>query len=276
MPIQGITINDDCGSIDFNALATSPFQFVFMRGAIAKVQDDMVYRNSKEARRIGMPFGVYYEIKPQSAWKPQVEFHMEVEAEYGGNMPPVLFLNNDGGLSKVEMEGWSFKWIKQMEAKFDRPVTVMTNAPFCNKQLPLTDFLWRKLLFLEDLSLPVDIPLEWANHKKSWTFLYSSSAYPVSQYGITTVVKVPKVVFYGYPGDFEQKFKVKPRPITPVPEAWKFAKPVSNINPRVGPGSEFADGGTLLQGVSFEIAGVEQNGYLPLIVWGAKSLLEKA
>lgn len=289
MTIHGVDISSYQGQINWDKLATKA-QFVFIRAAVAKSPDVYLERNVQEAKRVGIPYGLYFLPYPinLTAFKVQAEFHGALYKQYGSQLFPVWDCEVDGGLNKNDLGNWLEKYAKwfmyytgidQLEK-----IITYTRAGWFDYEMPLTNTFWRTQLWAADYTPPLNIPLEWSNHGKK-AIIWQTGVYkPATDYGCPAppyaAYGIDVNQFMGSAAEFEELFKIAPHeiPVTPpvIPPTFSthvVTKVVCNPRNRANLDPQF-DAGTFIKGVVFEKVGGMTQDFQGVKVFLHKSVIE--
>lgn len=168
--VVGADISYWQGVIDFERMRRK-VQFLFIRAAHGKGLDTRTAANVQGAIDHNIPYGLYHYVKPAYSWQTQADIFITAIMQYGSPLPPVVDLEEDGGLNKTGLEGWVFKFQRKVEAETGQKLMIYTSPGFFNIQMPLTDWAWRMPLWVAhwDVKMPI-LPYEWSNHSQPWDF----------------------------------------------------------------------------------------------------------
>ena len=103
----------------------------------------------------GIPFGLYWYAKPGKDWAKHANSFARYEEM--GALPPVLDVEETGGLGKTALDGWLSKLINRYESVTGRQLAIYTSPGFWNSNLPLTN---------------------WAKHHPLWVAHWTSASQP--------------------------------------------------------------------------------------------------
>lgn len=288
MNVKGVDVSEYQGDINWGVLSQRA-QFVYIRGACGKDEDDKLVRNLLGATEWKVPYGLYFAPRPGSGktWLEQAKFHGSLVRTYSSTLPVAVDIELDGGLSKFELDNWLSKYIRELCSQIGveryEKIMTYTSPGFFDKEMPLGDIFWRTMLWVADWTPPVQLPKEWSNHKKTWVIWQYKVHKPATDYGCPP----PPKAAYGidlneFNGDeklFKAVFGVAPKEIDgggvvnpPVGDKVVIA---TTCNPRTAPVIETStDAGTLYSGYAFEKAGEKEGEWWPIKVWVHQSVVK--
>ncbi len=117
--VHGIDVSKWQGDIDWNKVAQEGHKFAFIR-----VSDGLNYIDSKfpynwsEARRVGIIRGAYQFFRPNLDADQQAQLLLDkMGALEEGDLPPVIDVEDTGGLSPTEVSNQVGKWINYVESR---------------------------------------------------------------------------------------------------------------------------------------------------------------
>jgi len=273
--LPGVDISQHQGRVNFDVLARKVC-FMYIRGAVAKDQDDLLERNVVEAIKAGVPYGLYFAVKPDKSWIEQAAYHADLWKRVGGAMPPACDFELTGGLNKGDLLAWITKYLQGgkggpgFEDLTGQQMIMYTSAGFMDRvELSGSDGLWRRKLWVANYttgSKPL-MPPEWTNHKKTWTFWqWSAGGNGLGDdYGAESA-DIDLDRYAGSVEDFEQEFGVKPNepgelPPIPGPDTVVVSNP--NVNVRNDPLlNESTIVGKLSKGAKLDVIGQEGNWWV--------------
>jgi lysozyme len=271
--IHGVDISYWNGDMDFAVLARKA-QFVYMRGAYGKAVDTRLAGFVANARAYGMPYGLYHYIKPAYDWKVQADVMIGLIDQYGGQMYPTIDAEEDGGLDKVGLEGWIFKYQRKVAEATGKQMMIYTRAGFWDLQVPLTDWAWKMPLWVANWNAQNPLlPKEWSNHNQDWDFWqYSANKNGFGhEYGSPLVGGGHDIDLNWFNGDaekFKRLFGVYPNELPedeiepPPDELPKWVTVTGNgVNVRNAPlVSEITQVGKLRFGAQLPVTGTSDDG----------------
>ena len=122
--VRGIDISHYQEEIDWDLLRNAtlkdaPLMFVFVKATEGtNLLDENFIQNFYHARQSAIMRGAYHYFKPQSSVEQQARFfcrHVILEDE---DLPPVLDVEEDGGLSKPQLQKAVLEWLKIVETHY--------------------------------------------------------------------------------------------------------------------------------------------------------------
>lgn len=134
--------------------------------------DYQMVRNVRECQRLGIPYSGYWAARPEGDWRKAAASFIGVIETFNGQLSPVIDMERDGGLGKTALESWLYKFLNTVEQTTGRVVEIYTRANWFNRYMPLTNWAWRKPLWVANYTTAAQptLPLEWTNHGRTWTF----------------------------------------------------------------------------------------------------------
>ena len=122
--IHGLDLSHHQGEVDWDLLAYHhnpmfPLRFVFMKATEGSdLADEAFEANFRAAREHGMIRGAYHYFNPKSDAVRQADFFIQHVALEQGDLPPVLDVEEKGGLSKDELQQRVLTWLDRVEAYY--------------------------------------------------------------------------------------------------------------------------------------------------------------
>ncbi len=122
--VRGIDISHYQEEIDWDLLRNAtlkdaPLMFIFVKATEGtNLLDENFIQNFYYARQSAIMRGAYHYFKPQSSVEQQARFfcrHVILEDE---DLPPVLDVEEDGGLSKPQLQKAVLEWLKIVETHY--------------------------------------------------------------------------------------------------------------------------------------------------------------
>jgi lysozyme len=283
--VHGADISQYQGTINWDVFSRK-VQYVFIRAVSGVRPDSMLEFNVREARRTGLPYGLYYVPVWSADWQKQAAVHIQVEKALGGPLPPVMDLERHYSLSPRELSQIVVKWMVLVEKAVNKSMMIYTGPGFYNPRIGDTNVLWRRKLWVAHWDVPrPTLPDEWRTRGQTWSiWQYSADKNEkASDYGVPPPPEAdPDLDLNHFNGDaaaFEAAFGVKPKPfpVEPPPgaplgivrttrETRLFTMPIDKPENQAG---------ILHPNYEFEIIGEEQNGFVPVKAYLPKSRLTK-
>ena len=150
MPVLGIDVSHHNGAVDWTAVAGSDVKFAFAKATDgATFVDEQFETNWKGMGGAGLLRGAYHFARPASDPATQAaHFAAVVGPRSPNNLPPVLDLESDGGLTPDQVVQWTLTFVAKAEALFGRPVIMYTGGLWRNTlRNPLVPQLSSRLLW---------------------------------------------------------------------------------------------------------------------------------
>ena len=146
--IRGIDISHHQGKIDWEKLSKAhigqePISFVFIKATEGKTLcDDNFKDNFEDAREHGFIRGAYHYFLPYVPARLQAKnFLSNVHLE-GGDLPPVLDIEEAGNLSVEQVRQAAREWLAEVQKVYDAPPIIYTYYKFKQKYLDTEEFNW--------------------------------------------------------------------------------------------------------------------------------------
>lgn len=146
--IHGLDLSHHQGEVDWNLLAYHhnpmfPLRFVFMKATEGSdLADETFEANFRAAREHGMIRGAYHYFNPKSDAARQADFFIQHVALERGDLPPVLDVEEKGGLSMDELQQRVLTWLERVEAYYK--VTPILYSGFKFRTRYLNDTLFSR------------------------------------------------------------------------------------------------------------------------------------
>lgn len=134
--IRGIDISHHQGRIDWDQLSRAeiggePVSFVFIKATEGLGHmDDCFNDNFYQAREYGLLRGAYHYFKPQQPAAAQADWYLRQAHLEEGDLPPVLDIEETGGLSKEALREAALIWLHRVEEAYGRPPIIYTGYKF--------------------------------------------------------------------------------------------------------------------------------------------------
>ena len=213
------------GAVDFGKLA-SKVNFAYLRCGYGNDSIDpraLEYINGCNDN--GIPFGLYWYLKPGKDWRRHVDSF--ANKSHLGALPPVMDVEETGGLSKQDLVGWLEKFVAHYEQASGRQLAIYTSPGFWNTNVGKTNWARNRKLWVAHWTTRAapTLPAEWVdiNQPRPWTFWQYGVKNVGAEYGVSS----SKLDLNWYNGDaaaFEREFGVAPHipdsePLPPEPPA---------------------------------------------------------
>lgn len=139
--VHGIDISHHQGRVDWDNLVKSkfngkPISFVFMKATEGANHLDTQYdKNWKKAASAGLLRGAYHYYKPKTDVKDQANHFIKNTNLFRGDLPPVLDLEEDGGLSDKDLIKGVKEWLRIIENHYDVKPIIYVNAHYYKRYI---------------------------------------------------------------------------------------------------------------------------------------------
>lgn len=172
--ITGIEVSQEQGRVNWlRAKSNTSFVYLVASQGTSGV-DPNLEKNWKGAGDVDLPRGLIHVFDPRDIkdWKEQLALFQGLVEKHPCELPPVLDLQMDNGLRKVEMDNIGAKFCKRFAEGAGQELIIRTNAAFFDKKLPLTDWAKHRWLWVVDLTggKKPTLPKEWSKRKPPWVF----------------------------------------------------------------------------------------------------------
>lgn len=251
------------------AKAAPKIYFAFIRASVgAAGVDFQLYYNLQESKRQDVPVGLYHYLKPEKDWKKQADVFasLAVDGQSGkpaGQLPPVVDVEETGGLSKAALGSYVEKFVMRFEAATGLSMIVYTSPGFWDAAMPLTNWAKNRRLWVANYDVTAPrLPKEWGecNNPRPWSFWQFTSKGPGFEYGSGGDDDIDLNYYNGTLADLNREFglTVAPHPDPdPDPEPQpngRVSITVNNTNIRCRPEiTPSTDVGDLKTGTQFEV-----------------------
>lgn len=139
--IHGLDLSHHQGDVDWDQLAYHhnpmfPLRFVFMKATEGSdLADETFDANFRLAREHGMIRGAYHYFSPKSDAIRQADFFIRHVVLEQGDLPPVLDVEERGGLSKEELQHRVRLWLDRVEEYYHVTPIIYSGYKFRTKYL---------------------------------------------------------------------------------------------------------------------------------------------
>lgn len=229
--VTGVDVSYWQGDIDWEILATKA-KFAYIRaGSGNNYIDGKLERNVLGALDNGVPFGLYWYLKPAKDFKQQADNFAAAVGIYGGNLYPAFDLEESGGLDKAALDSWMGKLVIRFRSNLGLELnqcTTYTSPGFLNTAMPLTNYLkWTNLWVAHWTTAPEPLrPNEWLIPDKPWKFWQFSAKGDGLSYGAQSRA-IDLNRYNGTLAQFIDEFgATPPTPPPPPPPPAEFPKMV--------------------------------------------------
>ena len=144
--IRGIDVSHHQGQIDWETLSRAKIgdesvSFVFIKATEGKDHlDENFNDNFYQAREYGMLRGAYHYFKPGVPAELQAAYFLKQVHLEDGDLPPVLDIEESGGLSIDQLQHAALVWLRMVEKRYRTTPILYTNYKFKEKYLSTDDF----------------------------------------------------------------------------------------------------------------------------------------
>lgn len=144
--IRGIDISHHQGSIDWEKLQTAmigdePVRFVFIKATEGKsLLDENFNSNFYNAREYGFIRGAYHYFKPKVPAQLQAEYFLKQVHLEEGDLPPVLDIEETGGLTPQALRERALTWLEIVEQRCGVKPILYTYYKFRTQYLNTPEF----------------------------------------------------------------------------------------------------------------------------------------
>lgn len=263
------------GAIDWPRFA-SKVNFAYLRAGYGNdYTDPRLTEYMRGCADHGIPFGLYWYVKPGKDWRKHADNFAAYEEM--GALPPVMDVEETGGLDKQALAGWLEKLVNRYEEVSGRELAIYTSPGFWNSNLPMTNWAKNRSLWVAHWTgaQQPTLPNEWVaiNQPKTWTFWQWSAGgnKQGATYGVSST-DIDLNRFNGTAADFERRFGVPPHysdgapPVPPEPPAEELPEFVTTTafalnlrwSPAVVTGNKF---GVLPYGTKLKVIGQSGDWY---------------
>lgn len=134
--IRGIDISHHQGEIDWSKLAAAKIGdervcFIIIKATEGKdFLDDNFNDNFYQAREYGFLRGAYHYFKPLVPASAQAKYFLKQVHLEEGDLPPVLDIEETGGLAPKALRKAALEWLNAVEKRYGVPPIVYTNYKF--------------------------------------------------------------------------------------------------------------------------------------------------
>lgn len=170
---NGIDVSDHQGLIDWEKVRGAGVRFAFIKateGLNPPYRKVATFtRNWSGANDAGIIRGAYHYLRPEFDGKAQADYFLSTVGEIGaGILPPVLDIEETGGLSADKILECAQLWIDTVTQHYGLTPIIYTYAPFWRDKLGNTDRFKDHMLWLANTSTTVEPQLigSWP----SWDF----------------------------------------------------------------------------------------------------------
>jgi GH25 family lysozyme M1 (1,4-beta-N-acetylmuramidase) len=155
--------------IDFVQMKSQAHAVIIRAGRGNKSIDPCAQMNVQGASDAELPYCLYWAISPGD-WKKHAQSIYEAWLIYDSKCPVGIDCEIDGGLSKVELEGWLSKLLAEVAEKTGHRPLIYTRKYWWDYELPRTDWAKQHELWVANYRDHGDplIPLDWSETGHTW------------------------------------------------------------------------------------------------------------
>lgn len=168
-PIPGIDVSGWQGNIDWARVKAAGIQFAFIRLSDgAKFRDSKFERNWAGAKAAGVIRGVYQFFRPEQSATAQADMMIAaIGAHEPGDLPPVIDVEEAGGLPPATVAGAVRTWVDRVQAALGVAPIIYTGPAFWRSQVgAAASFAPNALWIAQWSSREPNLPAPWSR----WTF----------------------------------------------------------------------------------------------------------
>jgi len=218
-PVTGVDVSVWQGVIDWAKLATMA-DFAFIRAGYGNDSVDIrLSANRDGAAAYAVPFGLYWYVKPDKAWDKTANAFYSAWKMQPGKLPPVIDVEENGGLGKSALESWLYKLVNRFEGLAGQQVMIYTSAGFWNGNMPLTNWAKNRKLWVANWTTGAAplLPNEWAGaaNPRTWEFWQYSARGDGAAYGVQSA-SIDLNRYHFSAAEFAAEYGVLP-PVPPPP-----------------------------------------------------------
>jgi lysozyme len=141
---QGLDVSHYQGAIDWIQVASGGYTFVFAKATEGTTLVDPTYSiNRAGSDELGLRLGAYHFARPAGASPAaiaasaiaQADFFVDTAQPAAGDLPPVLDMEEKGGLSAAALVQWTQTWLAEVYARTGVNATVYASPAFWKSAL---------------------------------------------------------------------------------------------------------------------------------------------
>jgi len=270
--LEGFDLSYWQGSVDWD-IAANKVNFAYLRAGYGNDSFDtrrLEYMRGCEDHSI--PYGLYWYVKPGKDWRKHADNFIRAIIDGESSLPPVVDVEETGGLGKIELEGWLKKLVDRVEAGItDCQLAIYTSPGFWNSNLPMTNWAKNRKLWVAHWTQAAapTLPREWTeiNQPRTWTFWQYGVLNNGAEYGVSSA-KIDMNRYHGGVQEFTAEFDVAPHipdgTLPPPPPQAEYPRDITlvgNYNLRRTP--EIANNliSTLTAGTKLTVEGEDGEWY---------------
>jgi lysozyme len=132
--IPGADVSSHEHGISWSGAARFGLRFVIARASEGDSRVDSAYRATRqEADAAGLAFTAFHYARPDRAAGDAIreaDFFLSKAGLVAGDLPPVLDIEESGGLGPVRLQAWATAWLQEVTAKLGVKPMIYTNSDF--------------------------------------------------------------------------------------------------------------------------------------------------
>lgn len=141
---KGIDVSNYQGTIDWGQVFNAGYQFVFAKATEGTTFNDATYAANREGSEgLGIRFGAYHFARPGgtstativSSAIAQADHLLDFAQPQPGELPPVLDLEQTGGLSVANLQQWAGAWLDEIYVRTGVSPLIYASPAFWKKYL---------------------------------------------------------------------------------------------------------------------------------------------
>ncbi|MCW5802751.1 MAG: hypothetical protein KIT31_10220 [Deltaproteobacteria bacterium] len=167
--VKGVDVSKWQGTVSWSKVKAAGIEFAFIRLSDGmNTRDTQFNTNWANAKAAGVIRGAYQFFRPGQSVNAQADMMIDAIGTYQpGDLPPVIDVEDTGGLSPAAVAGRVRQWVDRVQAALHVTPIVYTGKFFWRDQVGSpASFASNPLWIAQYTSLCPDIPAPWAK----WTF----------------------------------------------------------------------------------------------------------
>jgi len=141
---KGIDVSNWQGSIDWLQVASDGYTFAFAKATEGTAFTDVTYAvNRSGTQGLGLRIGAYHFARPEGSGDAalvasaiaQADHFVDAAQPRAGDLPPVLDLEQSGGLAQAALAKWTQAWLAEVTARTGLSPLVYTSPNFWKTKL---------------------------------------------------------------------------------------------------------------------------------------------
>jgi GH25 family lysozyme M1 (1,4-beta-N-acetylmuramidase) len=142
--IEGIDVSHWQGDIDWSQVGAADKRFAFMKASEDTAYVDPTYGlNRARARAAGLVVGAYHYAQPNATAgdaEAEADHFLDTAGLAKGDLPPVLDLEEDGGLSDAALTAWVRAYVERIHERTGVRTVIYASPSFWSSQMGGTDW----------------------------------------------------------------------------------------------------------------------------------------